>query len=270
MQISDTKLSDASISLDEFCACVAEKLDRKEDFWECRYELQKLSNNKSIVLDHIHNVLKGLWKETENKQDDIQYVQSAFSIRKHDFGNHQSFRIRALYWDTISSSVHTNRLFVYDDIPHSHNFELLTIGHAGPGYHTTLWTYDDTKISGRVGEAVDMHYLGRYTLKQDCMIYYQQNHDIHMQHAPELPSVSLNLIYVPNPHNRQYFFDHKQQKIHAVLPSAIDDHHALFTFASYLGNADTVDILTELLKHKAIQSPENKAAAEHALKSIRF
>lgn len=266
MYISRDKLSDDIISIDEFCERVSKKLSDIDNYniWDCRQELQMLSNDKTIVLDQVHCTLKSLW----DKETTADYVQSVFSICNHPFGQEHRFSVRAVYWDSTNESPHKNRMFIYEDIPHDHNFELLTIGHSGPGYDTSLWQYDNSKVIGYVGEKVDIHYQGRFTLAEDTIIYYQQNHDIHMQHAPNTPSVSLSLMFSRDKYAKQYFFNHQRQCIDSVLPSYLDKHLPLFTFASVLGDENTLDILENLIKKDMVKCRKNKQAAIQAVSVI--
>ena len=119
------------------------------------------------------------------------------------------------------------------DVAHDHNFNLLTIGHFGPGYNTDLFEYDERTISGFVGEKVDLTSTGSAQLSRGKVILFEQNMDIHIQHAPESISASLNLVFQSSggSNNRQYVFDTQAGRISSIAPTRVESRTSLLGLA---------------------------------------
>ncbi len=81
-------------------------------------------------------------------------------------------------------------------IAHDHNFDFLTVGYFGPGIVVDDYEYDASAIAGRVGEQVDMRFLGRSRVTPGHVVQYRANRDIHCVFAPAALSVTLALVHV--------------------------------------------------------------------------
>jgi len=246
----------------EFCASVSAKLAAGASVWDCRDELRGLSQNKAVLMDRIHAYLEDLWgPETRGApctpgaivQDNVRVAPNRY------------YRVRCLFWEEADHVGERNPLFLYDSVPHDHNFELLTIGHAGPGYRTSIWEYDRASTVGYVGEKVTLRSRGHHTLAPDTVLWFQQNRDLHVQHGPAAASISLNLITWNEPQPRQFFFDLERQRISHLVPFVAEKRQPLFALAAVLGDGNTLDLLSELIAqgelHPVMQQSATAAAA---------
>jgi len=75
--------------------------------------------------------------------------------RLYCFTRVQDILIRANIWKPISSLEASIGGFLYD-ICHDHNFDILTIGYAGPGYKARTYEYSLQGVEGVLGEEIDL------------------------------------------------------------------------------------------------------------------
>jgi hypothetical protein len=70
----------------------------------------------------------------------------------------------------------------------------MTVGFFGPGYETTIYEYDSSKVTGFVGESVDLRFLETTQLPPGKVMLYRPHADVHAQYPPSELSISLNLM----------------------------------------------------------------------------
>jgi hypothetical protein len=108
-----------------------------------------------------------------------------------------AYILRLNFWPAPSqNALHHEReqaLLSYET-PHDHNFSLLTIGCYGPGYRTTVKSYERDQVRGEIGETLPLGEVQDYQLGHNDMLFYSACRDVHSQHVPTSLSVSLNLI----------------------------------------------------------------------------
>ncbi|MBV1776205.1 hypothetical protein KSF73_10830 [Burkholderiaceae bacterium DAT-1] len=80
-------------------------------------------------------------------------------------------------------------------LAHNHDFRLLTVGYAGPGYWTDLYEIPASDIQNKPGKMVQLNHHRREQLTQGKVLYFDSYHDVHVQHYPESLSISVNLIF---------------------------------------------------------------------------
>lgn len=257
MRIDRDNSSTEEIGLSDFCAAVEEKLASGASVWDCRDELVRLSNNKDLLLDEIHRDLENLWGHDYRGHHGNAALLPVF---EGSYAANRTYRVRFVFWEEPRYIHQKNKIFLYDDVPHDHNFELLTVGYAGPGYETSIWHHDGSDVVGYVGEKVPLSYQGRFTLAPGTLLWLQQNQDVHIQHGPAAASVSLNLITLVNPQPRQYFFDIARQRISQVVPKLVQRREPLFQIAALLGNEETLELLTGLIARKSLDPALQRAA----------
>ncbi|MEM9459864.1 MAG: hypothetical protein AAGF11_37155 [Myxococcota bacterium] len=234
-----------------------DKLSAEATPWDCRDELRQLGHNKDVLLERVHHDLAALWN--------CDYHSGAggaslLLLDKREYAPGRYFQVRFVFWEESRHLGERNKIFLYDDVPHDHNFELLTVGYAGPGYCTSLWQYDGASVLGYAGEKVALTSLGRFNLAPNTVLWLQQNRDIHIQHSPAAPSVSLNLITWAEPQPRQYFFDIPRQRVRHVVPRVPTRREPLFQLAAALGDQNTLDLLTDLLAEQTLDPDLERAA----------
>lgn len=179
-----------SLSLNEFIDGV-ESLGNKLDgdtLIENANLLLRLSYNQDFLLRYINEGLKNYEKFQTENNNNIQFL--IFHSGKH-------FILRVNFWLAENIFAHddvVNEFFSYGLI-HDHNFDFLTVGYRGPGYHSDIYKYRNFD-SGEycVGKHVNVDYLGRITLKPHMVMLYENNVHIHSQLPPDEFSISINLM----------------------------------------------------------------------------
>lgn len=172
--------------------------------------LQRLARNPDFLRNWIFSTLAN----TERRQRHAQYAPTAHVIYRNDH-----FILRSVYWD-VTSNKNLGALSLLNPIyaygyPHDHNFHLLTVGLAGPGYRTKIYQYEYDDTEGYVGEDVSINFERDLYLTEGCALLMEQSRDIHVQFPPASPSISLNIL-VDHPEaeaRRQYVFDLEKSKI---------------------------------------------------------
>ncbi len=85
--------------------------------------------------------------------------------------------------------------FSYEGV-HDHFFDLMSVGLFGPGYRTSLYSFDRHETIRRYDGLTRLNYHGDMWLQEGEVIYYYANEDVHLQHPPASLSLSLNLIII--------------------------------------------------------------------------
>ncbi|MGH6616343.1 hypothetical protein [Sphingomonas sp.] len=240
---------DETRSIDpEECLALANEYIRENSvdaIWENSWILRALANNRTFLLERYHERLKSYWSGDEKDKFQPQSLELAR-------GN--QFYIRSNIWMPLDAASRTlefeQKLFAYN-IPHDHNFQLLTVGYYGPGYPTEIYEYDSDCVTGEIGEKVDLSDKVDTILTPGRMIFYRQNKDIHIQHTPPEMSVSLNLSVADTNTDLlpQYIFDVDE---HAIVGGAGDLHsNRLFLLDLFrtINDANTVEILSDFVRH---------------------
>lgn len=121
------------------------------------------------------------------------------------------WRVRFAVWpapDDYLFEQNRPRAFFYE-IPHDHNFNLLTLCIHGPGYEIDFCRYDHIAVQGYVGESVALKNFGRHHFKPGEIWYYESSSDIHIQYPPAALSMSMNSLerHTVVSKNEQFHFD---------------------------------------------------------------
>lgn len=215
-------------------------------------KLYQLNNNKKFI---VHSVMEQLTALAQGDEFVGQSAQGTVHLQgPGKFGN---FTIRTVIWTPLTQKINSraqeiqNAVFSYE-VPHDHNFSLLTIGHRGPGYVTDIYEYDASKVRGVPGEDVELKFLETSQLTPSKMIYFRPNRDVHVQHHPTSTSISLNLIGITNRLGKlpQYEFDVQNKKIIGLLNgNDMTKMRVPFKLLSNLGlNDDATDLLSYIAK----------------------
>jgi hypothetical protein len=213
--------------------------------------LKALSEDENLLLKHLNSYLKN----PSASEIGNQYSALTFII---DRGN--GYILRANLWPRYVTPDRNTLTYAYD-IPHNHNFDLLTVGYLGTGYETEIYELEDGAVIGYPGESVELTFLERTKLPKGKVMFYRRFKDVHVQLPPSELSVSLNLLFTDEEVNGrdQYSFDVDQKKIIGSLSGRRSEHLVVFEFAKLLGDETTGDILLSLAKGE--EDPRARLAA---------
>lgn len=203
--------------------------------------LKKLSNNSAAV----SGVLCGYLKDFASVDyGGMNYSPNSFLLS----ASHPNIILRANIWRPLCKETERQafeaNLFAYHRA-HNHNFHFLTVGHFGPGYYTDIYGYDREKLTGGIGEKVDLLHRERTCLSTGKVMAYHAAYDVHTQFPPESTSVSLNLIVAcdDDRHRDQYFFDTRQSVLTGYSDTVPTKRVSMLQIAAYLANENIVDVL---------------------------
>lgn len=229
-----------SIELEEYVDLIkSNKYDfsSQDDIIDSAKYLNQLNNNKGLLINSMCEQLK----EIDTFQQFNSYGPQVFII----FGSKKYF-LRMVAWNTLSKVELSIENFKYD-MCHDHNFDLLTIGHFGPGYDSRCYTYEYDQIMGLIGEEVDMQDERIYTLSEGKIFLYRAKKDIHIQLPPKNLSVSLNMIpRNPRLFRPQYEFDESKHCIARYIQVA--ETELIVKIAGLSGSVNAIEPLYSILK----------------------
>ncbi|AHY60966.1 hypothetical protein [Stenotrophomonas rhizophila] len=248
------------MSLDSFCNWVdaqdpqrLQNIGQWPELWERLYALHNTQNLVSRFLK-------------EQLNDDLALFQqdNRYSGQTLILARRRGFYLRVNLWPSANDELarldlqNFNKFYVYGDrYAHDHNFDFLTIGLHGPGYQTDLWTYDNTGVTGSIGEKVLLTAHGRQRLAPGTMLLFRKSVDIHTQLAPESLSVSLNFIPEVSPISEQYLFD-----VHTGRIASIEDlfprARNMEVLVSELGDAGVTDAFQKMTHERELQVQARK------------
>jgi len=150
---------------------------------------------------------------------------------------------------------------------HDHNFSLLTVGVAGPGYRTRIYEYDCHAIEGYGGEPVEMTFLEDTMLPIGKAMIYRPHRDIHVQMPPDQPSMSLNLLVeekdiVETP---QYFFDLESSSVVPMNDNEVGRRVSFLEAVGHFADENCASLLFDVARQNP--NPTIRAAAAHAIRT---
>lgn len=244
----------ASISFEKYIATIDSRRYDFEDYGDlidsARF-LKQLSNNRTFLLTKLFEELKTLVAFQRTNY----YGPQVFILHATE-----KYFVRANIWRPLSEVEKSISGFRYD-ICHDHNFDILTVGHFGPGYRARCYTYDRRQVSGLLSERVAIATDGLFALHPGRVALYRAKHDVHIQLPPDDLSVSLNLI----PNNRklrdqQFQFDETSGRICRYLQASGSE--LVIRLAGVLGDESCLDVLTEIATGNP--SPQLRALANVA------
>jgi len=219
--------------------------------------LRALANDRSLVISELNSRIENYFTEGA--------LPSAQALL---LGKGEGFYVRASIWPAIADMASGRAYqdqFSYN-LAHDHNFSFLTVNYLGPGYETEIYEYDPDKVQGYVGESVDLRFLEKVRFGTGVAMLYRANRDVHVQYPPTELTITLNLMIADRDYRvrDQYFFDLASRTIAGYpheLPSSA--RTSLLTIAGHIGNANTVEMLSDL----AAQHPcrRTRLAAYEAL-----
>lgn len=247
-----------SIELEEYINTLQEMkydLTCHDDIIDSAKYLKQLSNNKAFLINYLCEELK-----------DIASFQKANYYGPQVFIIHtaEKYFIRAVVWNPISKAELAIKEYKYD-ICHDHNFDILTIGHFGPGYESRCYTYDNTKVTGLLGEKIKMIKEETLTLSEGKIVLYRAKKDIHIQLPPTNLSISVNLMPRSSQRNQpQFQFDEETHQLCKYIQ--LSGSELIVRMAGILGDDHFADMLDSIFK--STSNPHIKALS--AISSIQI
>ncbi len=236
--------TDRKISLDEFLEHLQQNFDPADpdSAIAAAESFRALANNETFLTERLNrDLLK--W---DNFQIGNDYTAQTFVL-----ASYRNWFIRANIWMPPSGIPEIREseknLFPYL-VPHDHNFSFLTVGYWGSGYWTRLYEYDHERVTGQVGEKVDLRFMGRTSLPRGKVMYYRASRDVHSQEHPTDFSISLNVMIVrPEEYGRdQYFFDLENETIANVSGKQNSGRVFICEVAGHIGDSTTASVLETL------------------------
>lgn len=204
--------------------------------------LQALANNPALVIDPLNAGVATLFEDPRFQSPQILVL-----------GRGRGFYVRAAIWPS-SADVASGRAVQSDftfELAHDHNYDLMTANHFGPGYVTDIYEYDNSLVTGYLGEAVDLRFLERLTLARGTVLLYRASTDIHVQYPPRELSITVNLMVHRNDivDRDQYYFD-VDRKVLIGYPAESQSSltASIIELAGRVGDENTVGLLQDLAK----------------------
>lgn len=253
-----------SISPEE-CLALADEHIRENSvdaIWENAWILRALANNRTFLLERYHKRLKSYWSGNEKDKFQPQSLELV-----HD----RKFYIRSNIWLPLDAGSRTlefeQKLFAYN-IPHDHNFQLLTVGYYGPGYPTEIYEYESDHVIGEVGEKVELSEKIDTILTPGRLIFYRKNRDVHIQHTPPEISVSLNLSMADSNTDLvpQYVFNIDNHEIAGGAGDLHSNRLFLLDLFRSINDGNTIEILSDFVCH--FDCPRTRVTAFQVLQDI--
>lgn len=233
----------------------------------CSFE--SLEENASILAGlasdrtFLSNVLNIDLRRAMSGEKTHIYTHQCLILAQND-----DFALRANFWvpptKYVERSEIEKELYSYE-FAHDHNFDFITIGYVGTGYITDLFQYDRSSVQGLVGESVGLDFLGTERLEPGRVMGFKGGKDVHIQYYPSEFSISLNLLLRDKAQQElpQYHFDVSEKKISGYVETALTSRFSVLRFAKYAGDAETTELLGDLIR--TLEQPLLRAGAYDAL-----
>ncbi len=208
MPAYDRTADDApAIAFDEFTARLDEAgvdLTNEDGVEVAAALLARLNANRDFLADF---ALAELKDGCSNQSASNRYSGQVMMLHRKP-GQHF---VRANFWPSANDPVvqASGTAHYFYDLPHDHNFDFLTIGHAGPGYESDWYDYDHEAVAGYAGEEAALRFVERGQLTPGRLLHYRAHRDVHRQLPPQSLSISLNIVpeRAATMWHDQYIFD---------------------------------------------------------------
>lgn len=202
--------------------------------------LRGMANDRQLVVSRLNRQALNLFRSEAVPSAQVIYL-----------GEGRNFYLRANIWPSLSD-LSSGR--VYQDqfsynLTHDHNYSFMTVGYHGPGYITEMYEYDNSAVTGKLGEPVVLRFVERIHFRTGMVMLYEASRDAHTQLPPEDMSISLNfMIATPNVRLRdQYFFD-LERGVLLDYPVQADGSRrvSVIRMAADVGDENTQQLLSDL------------------------
>jgi len=237
-----------SISLEEYLELVQDSVDERDvdSIAESSWLLARLAANRSLLNE---TLLAPLKSDASSSQPENRYTDSTFMLGSTKGGR---LLVRANLWkvpkERAGTQLYENNLYSYH-LPHDHNFDFLTVGFFGPGYVTDLYTYDHSLARGELGKAVAFKFVERTDLPVGKVMLYEKSKDVHTQHHPTSPSISVNLLALTDDQavRQQFFFDAAQGTTSGYVSGLISSRVSMIEMVGHLGLVEGLEPLESIV-----------------------
>jgi hypothetical protein len=223
--------------------------------------LQRLAANREFIRDALLRELMRIATESNL----AIFASQSFTIYREP-----PFSLRLNLWLPPTGSSRKieqeARIFSYDRA-HDHNFSLLTVGAAGPGYKTCIYEYDPHSIGGYHGEPVEMNFLEDTMLPAGKAMIYRPSRDIHTQIPPDEPSMSLNLLIAEKEvvEAPQYFFDVESSSLVIMNDNEIGRRTGFLETIGHFADEQCASLLFDVARQS--RNPSLRASALQAIRT---
>ncbi|MDB5971461.1 MAG: hypothetical protein JWQ90_3911 [Hydrocarboniphaga sp.] len=234
--------NESVVSIEEFIDFVHAQVDLRDlDSIETAAPLLRgMANDRQLVVSRLNRQVLNLFRTETIASAQVIYL-----------GEGRDFYLRANVWPSLSD-LSSGR--VYQDqfaysVAHDHNYSFMTVGYHGPGYITEMYQYDNSAVTGKLGEHVELHFVERLHFRTGMVMLYEASRDVHTQLPPEDMSITLNfMISTPDVRLRdQYFFDLERSAL-LDYPLELDGSRriSVIRMAADVGDANTQQLLNDL------------------------
>lgn len=227
---------DDSLDVTEVLGLLAEADRYKGD--EKWFHIAQLMSRMSGETRFVEEFIKGLFASRSHFDIKDGYRDTSLVLT-----GVEGYRVRLNLWKPRGSrpiDVQTDVGLTYD-LPHNHDFQLLTKGIWGPGYQTDVFRCEIGKTVGAYEEDVELTYQGRFQLSTGTVMWFEEFRDVHIQRPPASYSMSFNII----PINRtvqqgQLFFDVEKSRISGFPETSYARVLALLNLLCDIGQTEEV------------------------------
>jgi len=201
--------------------------------------LKRLGNNRDFLTDIMLAELK---QRCDTQVRGNQYGAPVIMLHRGE-----RYFLRANLWpaeaDTLVRQSGTDPFFYH--VPHDHNFSFLTVGYFGPGYWSDYYEYDYERVTGYLGEEVELRFVERSRLEEGKVMLYRAHRDVHLQLPADALSVSLNIVETgPCAAFRdQYRFDIGTSTVAGIMTRT--SLEPLLLLAAHHGGGNGIDLLED-------------------------
>jgi hypothetical protein len=153
--------------------------------------LKKLNNNRTFLADVLINELE---EHCSSQTLTNRYTPQVIMLKGAQ--KNVNFFMRANIWLPKSDPLlraSGEKSFFYR-VPHDHNFNFLTSGYLGSGYHSDYYEYEYEKVIGYPGEEAHLNFVEHKQLGEGQIMLYRAYNDVHNQLPADDLSVTLNIM----------------------------------------------------------------------------
>ncbi|WP_298442017.1 hypothetical protein [uncultured Ferrimonas sp.] len=258
-----------SISLEE---CHQQLVDSKfdpndeESFISVAPSLKKLNNNRTFLADIL---IQELEDHCTNQEKSNTYTPQVIMLKPAE--KDLNFFMRANIWLPKSDPLlqaSGEKSFFYR-VPHDHNFNFLTTGYMGSGYHSDYYEYDYEKVVGFPGEVANLRFVEHKQLSLGQTMLYRAYKDVHNQLPADDLSVTLNVMPATmfNHLRPQYIFNEQCNKVERTTVTTNSSVEPTLQLIAQCGGEKGRDFITRMATNSVID--ENRFSAIKTLTSVQ-
>ncbi|MEA3588426.1 hypothetical protein J6I75_08680 [Pseudidiomarina sp. 1APP75-27a] len=258
-----------SIGLDEcYEAVIESKFDPcdVESFQAIGPLLKKLNNNQTFLSDIL---IAELEEHCASQSLTNRYTPQVIMLKGAQKGI--NFFMRANIWLPKSDPLllaSGEKSFFYR-VPHDHNFNFLTSGYLGSGYHSDYYEYDYERVVGYPGEKANLRFIEHKQFGQGQIMLYRACRDVHNQLPADDLSVTLNIMpsMMFSHLHPQYVFNEQCTEVERTTVTTNGSIEPVLYLIAQRGSGKGLDFVEHLAQHSIIE--EDRFRAIKALTSVQ-